>query len=111
MPAFDGFHEHGPFSSLRKNDWKFAKAIVGWAQHKWGTKIIISKQKSKNNFCCLSYIYITSTNVGASAVSAGENGADSPNLRPQGPALSVERKDQLSTQAIGQGTARSGRGA
>src|SRR5260370_21993764 len=83
MPAFAGFHDHGPFSSLRKNDWMFAKAIVGWAQHKWGTKIIISKQKSKKNFAVY-HIYKTSTNVGRSTVSAGENGAYSPNLRPHG---------------------------
>ena len=29
MPALAGFHDHGPFSSLRKNGWMSAKAIAG----------------------------------------------------------------------------------
>src|SRR5712664_2203942 len=62
MPAFAGFHDHGPFSSLRKNDWMFAKAIVGWARYNGRTKISISKQESKKNFAVYR-IYITSTNV------------------------------------------------
>src|SRR5258708_33485607 len=99
MPAFAGFHDHGPFSSLRKNDWKFAKAIVGWAQYEWGTKISISKQKSKKNFNVYR-IYVTSTNGGGSTVSAGENGAYSPNLRPQGPPSSEERSTPLATKPI-----------
>ena len=83
----------------------FAKAIVGWARYNGRTKISISKQESKKNFAVYR-IYITSTNVGASAVSAGENGADSPNLRPQGPALPVERSDKLAVEAVGTEVAR-----
>src|ERR1700737_4377083 len=60
MPALPGFHDHGPFSSLRKNDSMSAKAIAGWARVKRGTKIIIGKQKSKKNFAVYR-TYITST--------------------------------------------------
>src|SRR6267143_2676801 len=62
MPALPGFHDHGPFSSLRKNDWMSAKAIAGRARYKRGAKIIRSKQKSKGNFNA-KRTYITSTDV------------------------------------------------
>jgi hypothetical protein len=47
MPALTGFHDHGPFSSLRKNDWMSAKAIAGRARNVRGATIGLGKQKSK----------------------------------------------------------------
>src|SRR5258708_35343296 len=62
MPAFAGFHDHGPFSSLRKNDWKFAKAMVVCAQPKWVPRIIIIKQTFNKNWT-ITVHYVTRTHM------------------------------------------------
>jgi hypothetical protein len=73
MPAFSGFHDHGPFSSLRKNGWMSAKAIAGWARDERGANICISKQKSKCYFIAYRK-YITSTGGNGDAVQRRSGG-------------------------------------
>ena len=74
MPAFSGFHDHGPFFSLRKNDRMSAKAIVGRARDVRRATVNLSKLKSKRNFNA-QFKYITSTSANRPELEAAKTAA------------------------------------